>query len=420
MDLTTDDSSLLVDPGAYADGRIFDLYRRLRAEPGLVRARPDGFRPFWVVTRHADLKNVGKRYEDFANGRLSSALMDSESEQRLGRVAQTADNPIRTLLSMDGREHRQYRALAQSWFMPGALKPVEAIARSAGAEMLASLPRDGSVFDFATIFAQRVPLHVIMQILGVPASDEDRMNRLTQELFGTADPDTRRRGDADSYAAAIRAIVSDFGEYFEKISAARRAVPTSDLATVIANAQIDGGPIPSREALSYYILVSTAGHDTTAATIAGGVEVLARDSRLWRELQSDRNLLPAFVDEALRWTSPVKTFMRTATRDVDFGDATIAEGDWLMLCYASANRDEAVFEHPDVFSLSRGKNEHLAFGFGAHACLGQFLAKLELRVIFDLLLDSFDTIELAGEPENVRSYFVSGHKKLPVSVRWRG
>jgi cytochrome P450 len=187
---------------------------------------------------------------------------------------------------------------------------------------------------------------------------------------------------------------------------------------VIANGMIDGAAIPDREALSYYIITATAGHDTTSSTAAGGFEQLARNPAQLAMIQADPSLIPAFVEESIRWVTPVKHFMRTATEDCDLGRKQVRKGDGLCLFYWSGNRDETVFDAPFEFRANRSPNPQIAFGHGVHLCLGLHLARLELRILFEELLPQISMLELAGEPKLTLANFVSGLKSLPVRVTW--
>jgi cytochrome P450 len=209
-------------------------------------------------------------------------------------------------------------------------------------------------------------------------------------------------------------VLADFYQYFAQISADRRANPRDDLATVIATSQVDGRPISEFEAMSYYVIVATAGHDTTSSTTAGAMRALCENPDQFAYVKEDLSRVPGFIDEAIRWTTPVKTFMRSATADAQVGGQAIAKGDWLMLCYASGNRDEAVFDEPDRFRADRKPNKQLAFGYGAHLCLGQHLAKMEMRILYEELLPRLKSVELAGEPKMSQALFVNGLKSLPI------
>jgi cytochrome P450 len=413
----------LTTPAAYADHRIHDAYRWLRANNPLGIAEIEGFDPFWVVTRHADILTVSRQNDLFHNGDLSTTLTDRASDERARQVTGGSPHLVRALVQMDAPDHPKYRALTQAWFMPANLKSLETrvreIAKTAVDSLVRKLEAKSGHCDFVADLALGYPLHVIMEILGVPETDEPRMLRLTQELFGSQDPDTARVLDmltAEQYSMALHAVVADFAAYFRVISADRRAHPRDDLATLIANAEIDGQPISDIEATGYYTIVATAGHDTTSSSTAGAIEALARDPAEFARVKADPSLIPGLVDEAVRWTTPVKTFMRSATADTELGGRHIAKGDWLMLCYASGNRDEAVFEDPDVFRSDRKPNKHLSFGYGAHLCLGQHLAKMEMRILFEELLPRLAAIEPDGAARTSQSWFVNGLKTLPLKV----
>jgi len=275
----------------------------------------------------------------------------------------------------------------------------------------------GGECDFVREVALHYPLHVVMEILGVPESDEPRMLMLTQELFGAADPELSRSPGAAAVPgdiSSIQAVLADFYQYFATISADRRANPRDDLATVIATSQVDGRAISEFEAMSYYVIVATAGHDTTSSTTAGAMWALCENPDQFAYVKGDLSRVPGFIDEAVRWATPVKTFMRSATANTQVGGQAIAKDDWLMLCYASGNRDETVFDEPDRFRADRKPNKQLAFGYGAHLCLGQHLAKMEMRVLFEELLPRLKSVELAGKPRMSEALFVNGPKSLPI------
>jgi cytochrome P450 len=411
----------LVDPTAYADARIHDTYKWLRANNPLGLADlKDHYDPFWVVTKHADILEVSRQNALFHNGDRQTTLTSQQADKQVRQMTGGSPHLVRSLVQMDPPDHPKYRALTQAWFMPNNIKGLEArirgIARGAVDKMLVT----GGECDFVRDVAMLYPLHVIMEILGVPAEDEPRMLMLTQELFGSTDPDLGRKvetPDPAKMTEAIQAVLMDFYQYFAKITADRRASPRDDLATVIANGKIDGAPISEFEALSYYVIVATAGHDTTSSSTAGAMWALAENPAEFAKVKANPALIPGLVEEAVRWTTPVKHFMRSATADTTLRGRKIAQGDWLMLCYASGNRDEEVFEDPYVFRSDRSPNRLVSFGYGAHLCLGQHLAKMEMRILFDELLPRLQSVELAGEARNSQSVFVSGPKRVPIRFR---
>jgi len=197
----------------------------------------------------------------------------------------------------------------------------------------------------------------------------------------------------------------------------RRRVPKEDLATVLANATIDGQPLGHFEALSYYIIAATAGHDTTSNTTAGALWAMLDHPDQLAKVKANPSLIPGLVEESIRWVTPVKHFMRSATADTELAGRKIAKGDWMMLAYPSGNRDEDVFKDPFRFDVERTPNKHVAFGYGAHVCLGQHLGRMEMRILWEELLPRLDSIAMDGEPKNSEANFVCGPKALPVRFK---
>ena len=416
IDIPADVASTIVDPHAYADDRIHQAYKWLRANNPLGVARVEGVDPFWVVSKHADILEVSRQNALFHNGDRATTLTSQAADAKVREMTGGSPHLVRSLVQMDAPDHPKYRALTQSWFMPPNIRHLEdrirAIARASVDRMAAT----GGRCDFVTEVALHYPLHVVMEILGVPEADERRMLMLTQELFGAADPDLARdEASAPSEdLGTIQSVIADFYQYFAAISADRRANPRNDLASVIANSQIDGQPITELEAMSYYVIVASAGHDTTSSTTAGALWALCEHPDQLAALKADPSKIPAMIDEAIRWTTPVKTFMRTATADTELRGRQIKKGDWLMLCYASGNRDEEVFDDAQVFKADRSPNKQLAFGYGAHLCLGQHLAKMEMRILFEELLPRLKSVQLAGTPKQSMAVFVNGPKTVPI------
>jgi len=416
VDIPAEIAATLVTSAAYSDHRIHDCYRWLRANNPLGIARPEKFAPFWVVTRHADILAVSRQNELFHNADRPTTLTPVAVEERVRKIT-GGPNLVRSLVQMDAPDHPKYRALTQGWFMPANLGKFEPRIREIARATVARMVEKGGQCDFVADVALGYPLHVIMEILGVPEKDEPRMLRLTQELFGPQDPDTARIRDAltpEQFSAMMQSVVNDFGSYFRAITEDRRRNPREDLASVIANARIGGDYMNEHDATSYYMIVATAGHDTTSSSTAGAIWALAENADEFAKVKANPALIPGLVDEAIRWMTPVKHFMRSATADTELGGRKINRGDWLMLCYASGNRDEEVFEEPYKFRCDRKPNRHIAFGYGAHLCLGQYLAKLEMRILFEELLPRLKSVALDGEVKMTQAYFVNGPKKLPI------
>lgn len=384
----------------------------LRRAPRLQRVVAEGFPTFWAITRHGEIMEIERQHERFPNTETSVLLPTAAlTEQRALGVQ------IKSLVHMDDPEHAQYRRLTNDWFKPSNLRKlferrIGELARRY-VDRMAAL---GTTCDFARDVALYYPLHVIMSTLGVPESDEPRMLRLTQQLFGNEDPEFA----GDDRNAALVAAAIDFKQYFDAMTDDRRAHPRDDIATVLATATIDGRPIGDLERLGYYMIIATAGHDTTSATLAGGVEQLMLHPDQLRALQAEPSRIDNAVEEMIRWVTPVRHFLRQATEDYVLRDTRIAAGDWLMLVYLSGNRDETMFPDPYRFDVARpNADEHVAFGTGVHFCLGAHLARMELRAFLRELLGRLESIEPNGPPEHTRSSFVGGLKRLPVRYRLR-
>jgi cytochrome P450 len=403
--------SVFTDPSAYADERRFhEACTLLRRESPVHRVEEEHFNPFWALTRHAEVLEVERDNLRFINAPrplLQRAFLDRRDE--------TDGRPLRTLIHMDDPDHRVYRKVAADWFHPRSLRILEdrikVLARRFVDEMA---ERDGEC-DFVRDVALNFPLYVILSLLGLPESDFPRMLKLTQELFGGEDAELQRSVDPEVQLQ----VILDFLTYFNELTTERRAHPTEDLASTLANARIDGEYLPDLDLASYYVIIATAGHDTTSSTIAGGLQALIQNPEQLALLRSEPALMANVADEMIRWVTPVKQFMRTATEDYVLAGTTIAAGDSVYLAYLSANRDEAIFTDPFRFDVRREANRHLAFGFGAHFCLGAQLARMETRLFFTELIGRLDDIEITGDAPLSSTLFVGGLKRLPIRYRIR-
>ena len=386
----------------------------LRENAPIRKMSPDGFEPFWSITRHADIRSIESNKTLFINDPrplLSPLLLNEIVRQLTGRR-----HLVRSLVTMDDPDHSRYRALTQEWFARSNLLVLTDRIEQLAREYVDRLAEFGGECDFVKDVAIWYPLRVIMSILGIPESDEPFMMKLTQELFGSSDPDTRRSFEA----TALPEVVADFEAYFADLSRRRRAKPTDDVASLVANARIDGEAVPEHETNGYYIIIATAGHDTTSSSVAGGLLALIENPGELDKLRRDpERYMPSAINEVVRWVTPVRQFMRTATADCRVGDTDIAAGESCILWYPSANRDAAVFDDPFAFRVDRPGVRHLAFGFGAHACLGQHLARLEMTALFQELLRRVEHMELNGEPRYSQSTFVGGLKSLPIRYRMK-
>ena len=398
-------------PETYADEKeLHDIFTFMRREDPVSWVEPDQFRPFWAITKHEDIIEIEKQNELFINDPRTT-LMDIPTEDAIKEFTGGSHLLVRSLVHMDNPDHQLYRSLTQKWFAPPNLESLKKDIRNIAKEYVNKMVDHGNECDFAKDVAIFYPLRVIMSILGVPKEDEPRMLRLTQELFGGRDEDMIRD---ESETSSESNTITDFFEYFTALTEDRRKNPTNDVSSVIANAQINNEQLGHLEAMSYYVIIATAGHDTTSSSTAGGILALIENPDQLSKLKNNPSLMTSAVEETIRWVTPVKNFFRTATQNYDLKDREIKKDDSILLCYPSGNRDEEIFDDPFKFKVDRSPNRHLAFGHGAHLCLGKYLAKIEMEIFYEELFKKIDNIQLNGEPEWVKASFVSGLKSLPI------
>lgn len=413
-----DIASIVVSGKSYAhDDVIYPAFKWLRENMPLGQARLKDYDPIWLVTKYEDVLKISLDPETFKNSIHNVLLQTRESDEFTKKMQNGKIRSLNSLAFMDAPEHKLYREVTAKWFMPNLIKRYEGRIREIAKESVDEFFALGGECDFVKDFALYYPLRVIMDLMGIPREDEGIMLKLTQELFAGEDPDERRQGvdlGPDAIARAWHATMMEFYDYFRALSAERQRNPKDDLISLIANHRIDGQRIDEAHEFDYYIAVATAGHDTTSTAASGGVLGLMRFPDQFDLLKSDIGLVDKFVTESIRWTTPIKHFMRTAIRDTEIGGQLIKANDRLMLCYPSANRDPDRFERPDDFIINRRLNQHLAFGNGLHMCLGQHLARLDMRILFQELIPRLESIELAGTPRFIEATFTSGLKTMPV------
>ncbi len=401
----------LIRPASYERGYPHELWTRLRRESPVHRCEAPGYQPFWAITKHADVCEISKRPEVFLNAPGIVVLDDEQA-----RSADDGFHGMKTIIEMDPPAHRSFRKVASGWFTPRSLAHLEDAVRESARSLVDALAAEGDgECDFVTRVAAAHPLRILSQTLGIARDDEPHILRLTNELFSGDDPEFQREGTREE---RFQQLGLEFYQYFSKIIADRRANPRDDLATVLAKGEVDGAPMGDVETLGYYLIVFTAGHDTTRNAISGGLLALIEHPDQLERLRRDPSLVPRAIEEIVRWTTPVNYMRRTAARDVELRGQKIREGDSLALFYASANRDEEVFDDPFTFRVDRHPNRHLGFGIGEHFCLGAHLARRSSAGLFEEIVRRVERLELAGEPQRTASSFVAGIKHLPIRYRF--
>ncbi|MGO8767541.1 MAG: cytochrome P450 [Mycobacterium sp.] len=404
-----DAARLLADPQAYTDEkRLHEALAHLRAHAPVSWVDVQGYRPFWAITKHADVMDIERQNDLFTND-PRPLLMVSDGEDVL-RAQMEAGIGLRTLIHMDDPHHRDMRKIGADWFRPKVLRDLKVRVDELAKIYVDKMVEKGPECDFVQEVAVNYPLYVILSLLGLPESDFPRMLKLTQEMFGGDDTEFQRGKSTED----MLAVLLDFFNYFAALTASRREHPTEDLASAIANATINGEPLSDMDTASYYVIVASAGHDTTSAGIAGGMLALLENPGELARLQKDMGLMGTAVEEMIRCVVPVTEFMRTAQADTEVRGVPIAKGESVLLSYVSANRDEEVFKDPMRFDVGRDPNKHLSFGYGVHFCLGAALARMEMNSFFSELVPRIKSIELAGEPELMATTFVGGLKHLPI------
>ena len=409
----------VAEPRSYADwDALHTALAEIRRAHPFARAKLPEYPPFFVASRLADIREVASRNQEFLSGMgglLTTEQLAFEAKRGAGRL-------FRSIVTMNEPDHRPYRALTQSWFQLASLRRFEERIRALARRHVDRLAACGGSCDFVREIAVHYPLLVVMAILGVPEEDEEFLLRLTREYFGSRDDDQNRGGakkTAVEALASVREVIEEASAYFDALSADRRRRPTDDLITLIANSRIEGEPIRDIDAMGYYITVAFAGHDTTSSSVAGTLQALAERPEQLARVRAAPALVPAVVEEGVRWTTPIHQFVRKAACDATVAGQTVRKGDLIVLSFPSGNRDEEVFDAPFEFRCDRAPNRHIGFGFGAHMCLGVHLARLEMVIFFEELLPRLESVELAGEPRRTITNFVGGPKSLPIRYRMR-
>jgi cholest-4-en-3-one 26-monooxygenase len=397
----------LVDAARYARrGYPHDVWTRLRAEAPVAYFAPDGLEPFWAITKHADVQEIAKQPLRFSSAQ-GIAL------HRAGEVVPPTD----LVVMLDPPRHGPMRRAANARFTPRGVRGRRADLEHIAEEIVDAAAPAGSAgeFEFVERIAAPFPLAVIASFLGVPRDDWDLLFRWTNEVIGKDDPEYRRPGETPGQT--IKRARGEVHTYFDGLIEQRRREPQDDLISELIHAEVEGKPLTQLQLALYCELLVEAGNETTRNAISGGLLAFGEHPGEWEKLRSRPELLPDAVEEILRWVSPISHFTRVATEDYELRGEKIRAGDQVALYFASANRDEEIFEDPFAFRVDRRPNSHLTFGFGEHFCMGALLARVELEVIYGLLVEPLDSFEVSGQVQRLSSITNGSIKHLPIRYR---
>jgi cholest-4-en-3-one 26-monooxygenase len=393
----------LTDGRNFVAGVPHDWFRQLRAEAP-VYWHPQETAPrggFWTVTGYDDCVTVNKDWQRFSSARHSALFGDMDDEQLAQQQLM--------MLNMDPTMHTRYRRLVNHGFTPRLVRDLEQQIVGYADGIIDSVCERGTA-EFVEEISAELPLLVIAELLGVPQEDRRMVFDWSNRMIGSEDPEFQVPGSDPGEAAM--AVFS----YAEELAAQRRLAPRQDLVSVLLEGEVEGEKLDQLELDLFFMLLIVAGNETTRNLMSGAMAAFFEHPDQWELLRADRSLLSGAVEEMLRYVTPVMHFRRTATGDTELGGQAIQEGDKVVFWHISANRDENVFTDPNAFDITRSPNNHIAFGGGGpHFCLGANLARMEIMVMFDRLLERIPDIHLDGEVQRLQSNFINGTKHIPVA-----
>ncbi len=393
----------LIDGSNFVAGVPFEWFRQLRHEAP-VYWHPDPTAPrggFWTVTRFDDCITVNRDWEHFSSARRSALFGDMDGDALAQQQLM--------MLNMDPTMHTRYRRLVNKGFTPKLVRDLERQIIGYADGIIDAVCERGTA-DFVEEISAELPLLVIAELLGVPQEDRRKVFEWSNRMIGSEDPEYQVDGAAPDEAAM------EVFSYAEELAAARRLAPRQDLVSVLIDAEVEGEKLDQLELDLFFMLLIVAGNETTRNLMSGAMTAFFDHPDQWELLRRDRRLLSSAVEEMLRYVTPVMHFRRTATMDLELGGQKMQEGDKVVFWHISANRDENAFDDPDRFDITRSPNNHMAFGGGGpHFCLGANLARMEIMVMFDRLLDRIPDIRLDGEVQRLQSNFINGTKHIPVA-----
>lgn len=399
----------------YLRGFPHAAFARMRKEEPVAKVEEEDGSSFWAITKHADVVEVSRDYKRFSAARGI----------RIEQMAPDELHARRTMMELDPPDHTRLRRLVQPGFSPRVVAAYESAFRQLAGHVLDSVLSKGE-FDFVTEISRELPIRLLCRLLGVPESDAGKLVAWGDQMISNADPEYTPviidKHDTEEYRllpfrspAALEVF-----KYAEQVALERRNNPSDDIITTLLHAEPDGEPLTDLEFKNFFTLMMVAGNETTRHTISHGLIFLHNHpDQLARWQEDPESMSEVATEEILRASSVTMHFRRTATEDTEVRGVPIAKGDRVVMWYTSANYDEDVFEEPFTFDLHRTPNNHVTFGTGRHVCLGAALARLEVGVVFEELLNRISGYEITGEPDRLRSNFISGIKHLPVRVKPR-
>lgn len=403
--ITAQEGASLIDPGYYqSNGYPWETWARLRKDAPVCRVDSDLDVPFWAVTRHSDIVEIERRPDIFLNA----------PRMNMGGPAEI---PVRMIVNMDPPDHADYRRLVNTRFMPRSIAQVQDHIENLVARTLDTAAAQGDdAFDLQEVLANPVPTSVISKLLGVSDDLAPMIHAWTEQSLYPGDPEIAQGRPVEQVRSeSIQSMFAVYRDLFEE----RRVQPRDDLLTDLLNARVGGEAMPELELYSWCYILTLAGHETTQSTFGAAIHTLMEHPDQFRLLRENHVLIPAAIEEVLRYVSPAVHFCRTPNRDIEIQGKTVRAGEPMALYYPSGNHDASVFDRPDVFDVRRANNRHLAFGSGPHVCLGMHLARLELRIMLRQFLERVESIEPAGEPTRVHSCVVGGFRRYPARAKVR-
>jgi cholest-4-en-3-one 26-monooxygenase len=364
--------------------------------------------PFWLILRHADVIAISRNWKTFSSSNEHGGIHGLSEFQRRRKISALTENVFST---MDPPEHGRYRGLVVKAMMPSAISRVSSRVQQVSIDHI-ERAIEQNVCDFVVDISQWIPLEAVAELGNIPNTNRDDVFRWVNAMLGPDDPEYAVTATAGPEAR--RSLQKLCLSIYEE----RRIAPGDDIISMMIRAQVDGEPVTAMQCVAFFELLIAAGSETTRTTLTHGMVALARNPEQYAAMRADESLIPQAIEEMLRWSTPVHYMRRGVTADIEFGGKQMRRGDSVILCYASANRDESVFANPFTFDTSRKSNAHLSFGGnGPHTCMGANLARMEMKIFFSEFCKRVKSIELAGEPIFLRSNQMNGIKHLPLRLQ---